>query len=49
MSLWWCRKCGIVWAATGDEPPLCRHYAPDLPAAEMEPLPAHHPYAEGKR
>ncbi|HET7121278.1 MAG TPA: hypothetical protein VFI17_08530 [Solirubrobacterales bacterium] len=45
MALFWCRTCGVVWASEG-EAPLCRHYAPDLPATEMEPLPSHHPFAE---
>jgi len=43
MALWWCQTCGIVWSA--EEAPLCRHYATDLPASEMEPLPDHHPFA----
>jgi len=46
MSLYWCRSCGIVWIWATEEAPLCRHYAPDLPATEMEPLPAWHPFAE---
>jgi hypothetical protein len=42
LPLWWCRSCGIVWAA--DEAPICRHNALDLPAREMEPLPTYHPF-----
>ena len=44
MSLFYCEKCGIVWAA--DDAPVCRHYAVDLPAAEMVPLPDWHPFAD---
>jgi hypothetical protein len=49
--LFWCRKCGMVWAAT--EPPICRHNVPPSravgapPAAWMEPLPPWHPFAAG--
>jgi hypothetical protein len=44
-TLWWCRSCGMVWAA--DEAPICRHnIPPDIhyPARMMEPLPTYHPF-----
>lgn len=44
MTLWWCPKCGVVWAA--DDPPLCRHFVIDgPPVARMEPLLSWHPFA----
>jgi hypothetical protein len=43
--LYWCRKCGIVWA--DEAAPLCRHGVIDGPAvARMEPLPKWHPYGD---
>lgn len=45
--IFWCPSCGVVWAASEEEPPICRHmviYGP--PARVMEPLPAWHPFAE---
>jgi hypothetical protein len=48
MSLYWCPRCGVVWA-DDDGPPICTHFIPPSlahPPARMEPLPPHHPYAK---
>jgi hypothetical protein len=44
VTLFWCPRCGIVW--TAKSAPLCRHYALDVPATRMEPLPRWHPFAK---
>lgn len=43
MRKFWCRSCGMVRAS--DQAPWCRHYALDLPADRMVPLPLSHPVA----
>lgn len=41
----WCRKCGIVRDVAPGPMPWCRHFAIDVPAQRMEPLPSYHPLA----